>query len=95
MSTKSEAPAEEGTPTHVTRFDSTRVPATDYRPVWVGNLADDVTIEGQHSGAGRRRDSRCHAGRCARHPRQGPRHRLTGLSCFRTLPRVRQLRNTG
>src|SRR5208283_2949658 len=22
------------------------VPATDYRPVWVGNLADDVTIEG-------------------------------------------------
>ena len=46
MSMKSEALAEGGTPTYVTRFDGVRVPATDYRPVWVGNLADDVTIEG-------------------------------------------------
>src|SRR2546421_12907840 len=30
----------------VTRFDGVRVPATDYQPVWVANLADDVTIEG-------------------------------------------------
>ena len=46
MSMKSEALAEGGTPAYVTRFDGVRVPATDYRPVWVGNLADDVTIEG-------------------------------------------------
>jgi hypothetical protein len=32
--------------TDVTRFDGVRVPATDYLPVWVANLADDVTIEG-------------------------------------------------
>jgi hypothetical protein len=30
----------------VTRFDGVRVPATEYQPVWVANLADDVTIEG-------------------------------------------------
>jgi hypothetical protein len=31
MSMKSEALAEGGTPTYVTRFDGVRVPATDYR----------------------------------------------------------------
>ena len=46
MSTQSQAPAEEGTPTYVIRFDGVRVPATDYRPVWLNNLADDVAIEG-------------------------------------------------
>jgi hypothetical protein len=30
----------------VTRFDGVRVPATDYHPVWLNSLADDVTIEG-------------------------------------------------
>jgi hypothetical protein len=34
------------TPTNVTRFDGVRVPAADYHPVWLDNLADDVTIEG-------------------------------------------------
>ena len=38
--------AEGGTPAYVTRFDGVRVPATDYQPVWVNNLAADVTIEG-------------------------------------------------
>ena len=46
MSTPSNAPAEAGTPTYVTRFDGVRVPATDYHPVWLDSLADDVTIEG-------------------------------------------------
>jgi hypothetical protein len=46
MSTKSKALAEGGTPIYVTRFDGVRVPATDYRPVWLGSLADDVTLEG-------------------------------------------------
>jgi hypothetical protein len=46
MSIEGKAVAEEGTPRYVTRFDGVRVPATDYRPVWVGSLADDVTIEG-------------------------------------------------
>ena len=46
MSAKSKALAEEATPTYVTRFDGVRVPATDYHPVWLENLADDVTIEG-------------------------------------------------
>ena len=46
MSTKGEARAEGGTPTYVTRFDGVRVPATDYHPVWLDSLADDVTIEG-------------------------------------------------
>src|SRR6266536_3141998 len=31
---------------YVTRFDGVRVPATDYHPVWLDSLADDVTIEG-------------------------------------------------
>jgi hypothetical protein len=38
--------AERGTPAYVTRFDGARVLATDYHPVWLDNLADDVTIEG-------------------------------------------------
>ena len=46
MSTKSGAPFEEGTPAYITRFDGVRVPATDYRPVWLDSLAGDVTIEG-------------------------------------------------
>jgi hypothetical protein len=46
MSTNSTALPEGGTPTQVTRFDGVRVPATDYRPVWLNSLADDVTIEG-------------------------------------------------
>src|SRR4051812_31153902 len=33
-------------PTYVTRFDGVRVPVTEYRPVWLDNLAADVTIEG-------------------------------------------------
>ena len=45
MSMTSE-PVGESAPTYVTRFDGVRVPAADYQPVWVGNLADDVTIEG-------------------------------------------------
>jgi hypothetical protein len=32
--------------TDVTRFDGVQVPAREYRPVWLDNLADDVTIEG-------------------------------------------------
>jgi len=32
--------------TDVTRFDGERVPAAEYRPVWLDRLADDVTIEG-------------------------------------------------
>jgi hypothetical protein len=28
----------------VTRFDGVRVPATEYHPVWLNNLAEDVTI---------------------------------------------------
>ena len=46
MSTESETIAEGGTPTYVTRFDGVRVPATDYHPVWLDSLANDVTIEG-------------------------------------------------
>jgi hypothetical protein len=46
MSTENKALAEGGTPAYVTRFDGVRVPATDYQPVWVSSLADDVTIEG-------------------------------------------------
>ena len=34
------------TQTDVIRFDGVRVPASDYRPVWLDNLTDDVTIEG-------------------------------------------------
>jgi hypothetical protein len=32
--------------TDLTRFDGVRVPASEYRPVWLDCLADDVTIEG-------------------------------------------------
>jgi hypothetical protein len=32
--------------TYVTRFDGVRVRTTDYVPVWLNNLADDVTLEG-------------------------------------------------
>ena len=46
MSIEGKTPPEGGTPTYVTRFDGVRVPATDYRPVWLDSLADDVTIEG-------------------------------------------------
>ena len=46
MSTENKTLAEGGTPGRVTRFDGVRVPATDYQPVWVANLANDVTIEG-------------------------------------------------
>src|SRR4249919_2544690 len=30
----------------LTLFDGSEVERTDYRPVWLGSLADDVTIEG-------------------------------------------------
>ena len=46
MSIKGKALAEGGTPTYVTRFNGVRVPATDYHPVWLDSLANDVTIEG-------------------------------------------------
>ena len=46
MSIEGETAAAGGTPTYIIRFDGVRVPATDYRPVWLDNLADDVTIEG-------------------------------------------------
>jgi hypothetical protein len=32
--------------TYLTQFDGVEVPSAEYRPVWVANLADDVTIEG-------------------------------------------------
>lgn len=32
--------------TLVTRFDGVRVPTSDYLPVWLNSLADDVTLEG-------------------------------------------------
>ena len=46
MSTQSDGGAEGGTAIYVTRFDGVRVPASDYRPVWLDSLADDVTLEG-------------------------------------------------
>ena len=46
MSIEGTTPAAEATPAYITRFDGVRVPATDYRPVWLDRLADDVTIEG-------------------------------------------------
>jgi hypothetical protein len=46
MSIKGTAPAAGGMPIYVTRFDGVQVPATDYHPVWLDRLADDVTIEG-------------------------------------------------
>ena len=33
-------------PAYVTRLDGVRVLATDCHPVWLNNLAGDVTIEG-------------------------------------------------
>jgi hypothetical protein len=32
--------------THVTRFDGVSVPVSEYRPVWLNALANDVTLEG-------------------------------------------------
>jgi hypothetical protein len=46
MSTNRRTPAETGAQTYLTRFDGVRVPSSEYRPVWLENLADDVTIEG-------------------------------------------------
>ena len=46
MSIEGETAAEGGTPTYLVRFDGVRVAATDYYPVWLASLADDVTIEG-------------------------------------------------
>ncbi|MGO9489704.1 MAG: hypothetical protein ACLQBB_11830 [Solirubrobacteraceae bacterium] len=46
MSATRNALAETGAPTYITRFDGVRVPAAEYRPVWLDSLADDVTIEG-------------------------------------------------
>ena len=46
MSTTSKALAEGSQPTYVPRLDGVRVLATEYRPVWLDQLADDVTIEG-------------------------------------------------
>ena len=46
VSTKAKAVAEGDTSAYVTRFDGVRVPAADYRPVWLNSLADDVTLEG-------------------------------------------------
>jgi hypothetical protein len=46
MSGHSKASEDEDTATYVTRFDSARVPASDYHPVWLDNLSDDVSIEG-------------------------------------------------
>jgi len=46
MSIEGKTLAEGGTPRYITRFDGVRVPATDYRAVWLDSLADDVTIEG-------------------------------------------------
>ena len=46
MSIEGKMSSEGGTPAYVTRFDGVRVPDTDYRPVWLDSLADDVTIEG-------------------------------------------------
>ena len=46
MSIEGNTLADGDTPTYVTRFDGARVPATDYHPVWLDSLADDVTIEG-------------------------------------------------
>ena len=46
VTVKSKALAEGGTPAYVTRFDGVRVSATDYHPVWLDNLADDVSLDG-------------------------------------------------
>jgi hypothetical protein len=52
MSAEGKTLPEGGAPAYVTRFDGVRVPATDYRPVWLDSLADDVTIEGSANSAG-------------------------------------------
>ena len=46
MSPENKTLAEGGTSAYVTCFDGVRVPATDYLPVCLNSLADDVTIEG-------------------------------------------------
>jgi hypothetical protein len=46
MSAQSKASDDEDPSTYVTRFDGVRVRASEYHPVWLDNLADDVTIEG-------------------------------------------------
>jgi hypothetical protein len=46
MSMNIRGPAETGAEAYITRFDGVRVPSSEYRPVWLENLADDVTIEG-------------------------------------------------
>src|SRR5215470_6318622 len=47
MSNTSAAGPAGGPPTEVvTRFDGVRVAASEYRPVWLEHLADDVTLEG-------------------------------------------------
>jgi hypothetical protein len=45
MSIEGKTPAERGGPGYVTRFDGVCVPAADYHPVWLNNLADDVTLD--------------------------------------------------
>jgi hypothetical protein len=45
-SIEGKTPAEGGMPANVTRFDGVRVPATDYRPVWLDNLASNITTMG-------------------------------------------------
>ena len=39
----------------LTLFDGSEVERTDYHPVWVNHLADDVTIEGSAIGCSSRR----------------------------------------
>jgi hypothetical protein len=46
MSVDSNPPAGAATSAYITRFDGVEVPASEYRPVWLDHLADDVTIEG-------------------------------------------------
>jgi hypothetical protein len=57
MSTNSKELTEEATPTYLgwggisrsrtlTEFNNARVSGADYHPVWLDNLADDVTLEG-------------------------------------------------
>ena len=35
--------------THVTRFDGVSVPVSEYRPVWLNTLANDVTLKAELS----------------------------------------------
>ena len=46
MSTTNQAPDPGSHPRYLTRFDGVRVLATEYRPVWLDNMADDITMEG-------------------------------------------------